>query len=130
MKAAWRFFESAIKPVLDDLERVYPGLLSVEREPPDSEMQAVLRDHQDGSGTGIWLGDGWSSAEDAVAEVSEKVQEAALEAVWHLTGVGIWPACPEHPVGRPLAAGLHRGRATWFCPTDGRALAAIGSLGI
>jgi hypothetical protein len=90
-------------------------------------MQALVVD-QDGAGTGIYLGDGWSSTAEAVAEVADQVQEAALEAVWGFTGRGCWPACPDHPDGRPLGPGLHERSAAWICPTDGRVIAQIGFL--
>ncbi len=111
-------FEAALRPVFDDLERAFPGLLRAERLPDDSELQILLLE-PDGSGTGLYLGDGWLSDADAIVEVTGKVQEVALEAVWSRTGNGSWPNCPEHPDGSPLEIGLHDGRAFWFCSADG-----------
>lgn len=115
MKATRTLFEAALRPVLDDLEREHPGLLRVEREPQESDLQAMLWE-ADGSGTGIYLGDGWASEAEAVAELADQVQEAAIEALWSATGKGAWPACAEHPNGPPLFPGLHDGRASWFLP--------------
>jgi hypothetical protein len=74
------------------------------------------------------MGDGWWSEAEAVVEIADNVQEFAIEAVWGFTGCGGWPPCPEHADERPLVAGLHNGRASWFCPVDDRVIAPIGSL--
>ena len=127
VKAKREEFERAIVPVLADLERQHPGALRLELTPEESDLQAWLWD-ADGSGTGLFLGDGWESGIDAIVELADKVQEAAIEAVWGITGSSNWPACPEHPDGAPLSPGRHRGAAFWWCPRDRRAVAEIGSL--
>lgn len=127
MKATSEVFERTIAPVLADLERQHPGAIRLELTPAESDLQGWLWD-ADGSGTGIYLGDGWDSETDAVVELADKVQEAAIEAVWGLTGRSTWPACPEHPDGAPMSPARHAGAAFWWCPQDGRAVAEIGSL--
>lgn len=127
VKATWEAFEAALQPVLSDLDRAYPGVFRVERQDDGSDLQAILWE-QDGSGSGVFMGDGCWPEVVAVVEIADKVQEFAIEAVWTLTGRGSWPTCLEHPDGRPLAAGVHESRASWFCPTDGRVIAPIGAL--
>ncbi len=127
VKASWEAFEAALQPVLSDLDRVYPGVFRVERQDDGSDLQAILWE-RDGSGSGVFMGDGWGSEVDAVVEIADKVQEFAIEAVWTLTGRGCWPPCPEHPDGRPLVPGVHDGRASWSCPVDDRVVAGIGDL--
>ena len=122
-------FEAAISPVMADLERQHPGLLRLAIEPEESELQAWLWE-SDGSGTGVYLGDGWDSPVDAVVELADKLQEAAIEAVWSATGGSNWPTCPEHPDGAPMGPGRYAGLAFWFCPGDGRAVCEIGRLGL
>ena len=98
-------------------------------EPEGSELHAWLWNGE-GWGTGLVVGDGWDSEADAVVELTDKVQEAAIEAVWLRTGNSTWPPCPEHPDGTPLEPALHEGAAFWFCPNDHRAIAKIGTLGV
>ena len=129
MKATRAAFEAAIAPVLADLERQHPGVLRLAIEPEESALQGWLWD-QDGSGTGVYLGDGWDSPVDASVELADKVQEAAIEAVWSATGRGTWPVCSEHPDGAPMGPGRHAGLAFWFCSEDGRAVSEIGCLGV
>jgi hypothetical protein len=129
VKATREAFVAAVSPVLADLDRQHPGVLRLELEPASSELQAWLWDPE-GSGTGVYLGDGWDSEVDAVLELADKVQEAAIEAVWSATGRSNWPPCPEHPDAAPLEPGIHGSAAFWFCPHDNRAISAIGRLGL
>jgi hypothetical protein len=129
VKATREAFERAIAPVLADLERHHPGVLRLALEPEDSELQAWLWE-PDGSGTGVYFGDGWDDEAEAIVELTDKVQEAAIEAVWASTGNGNWPVCPEHRDGAPLGPAVHRGAAHWFCSHDNRAIAEVGSLGL
>ena len=64
VKATRDAFEAAIAPVLADLDRQHPGLFRLAIEPEDSDLQAWLWEG-DGSGTGVYLDDGWDSDVDA-----------------------------------------------------------------
>ena len=119
-------FQDAIAPVLADLERQHPGLMRVEMGGGGEDPQAMLWD-SDGSGTGVWLSDSFDRV-DAVVYLADCVQEAAIEAVWGVTGRGVWPQCPEHPDAAPLAPVRFTQSPWWCCPTDGRMVAPIGEL--
>jgi hypothetical protein len=129
VKATPEVFARALAPVLADLDRQHPGVLRLTVEPEGSEVHAWLVNGE-GWGTGLLLGDGWDTDADAVVELADKVQEAAIEALWLHTGNSTWPSCPEHPDGAPLGPVRHEGEAFWFCPYDRRAIAKIGALGI
>ena len=73
-----------------------------------------------GAGTGLYLHD--AADEDAVAELTEQVQEAAMEALWYP-----WPQCSLHPNSHPLSVGDEAG-LSWKCPKNGSRIAALGEL--
>lgn len=75
MKATREVFSKAAGPVMADVERQYPGLVHIVLEPDASEYEARLV-ARDGSGTGLYLGDGWDADVNAVLTLAELVQEA------------------------------------------------------
>jgi hypothetical protein len=81
----------------------------------------------DGSGAGVSVTLGISRAEQ-VADVADKVQEWAVEALWPSAPTN-WPPCPHHPATHPLTAEVRDDAARWCCPKDGTAVAVIGTLG-
>ncbi|MGH3117926.1 MAG: hypothetical protein ACRDWY_07370 [Actinomycetes bacterium] len=121
MKVSQVAFRAAIAPVLADLDHDRPGLLRVDETPLDDDCHAWLRDGS-GFGTGVYLSDALSP-DEAVAEVADVVQEAAIEALH-----GAWPSCPRHPDSHPLTAAMSRGEASWLCGRDGSFIAKIGQL--
>ncbi|MGW4941112.1 hypothetical protein ACWEOZ_05920 [Actinoplanes sp. NPDC004185] len=120
---------AALDPILADLARP-GGVLPEIRDESWSDLPGTASAYlyaQDGSGQGISIALGQPPARQ-VAELADRVQEWAVEALWTLGRPTNWPACPRHPHRHPLAATELHGRAVWECPADHVEIAAIGGL--
>ncbi|MFI7706592.1 hypothetical protein [Nonomuraea sp. NPDC049480] len=63
-----------------------------------------------------------SSAQGALADVADAVQETIMELIWK-----VWPVCATHDHG--LHAGYEHGTAVWRCTGDGtHTVAPVGEL--
>jgi hypothetical protein len=82
----WEELQVAAAPVLADLERTRAGIVRL--EPGAGGSDAILWEADDG-GTGLWLESGDDEPEDAVVEITGKIQEIAIEALWRA-----WPESP------------------------------------
>jgi hypothetical protein len=81
----------------------------------------------DGSGSGVSIVDGAAPLEQ-IAEVTERMQELAIEALWADRRPVTWPQCPVHPNGHPLEVAVEGDRAVWRCPKTLATLAEVGAL--
>ena len=118
----------ALAPVLHDLETTgapVPQVVDEDWQADPRWPSAMLRGG-DGSGMGIWVAFGASRAEQ-VAQVSDQVQEWAVEELWANRPTN-WPPCPHHPTTHPLKAEARDDAAWWCCPKDGTAVAVVGTL--
>jgi hypothetical protein len=123
MRARWEEVEAAAAPVLADLERARPGCVRLEQFAEDDGPEALLRDTQDGSGTGIYLGDSHKQAWEAVLHMTAEMQDVAFEVFWRP-----WPECPQHPNSHPLEPDESQGLVVWTCPASGDVVAPVGEL--
>jgi hypothetical protein len=73
----------------------------------------------DGGGTGLWLTAGDEPA-GAVVEMTAKVREIAMEALWQ--------ACPHRTNGHPLDPDVADGVVVSVCGGNGRVVARVGEL--
>ncbi|MFC3573567.1 hypothetical protein ACFOZ0_09845 [Streptomyces yaanensis] len=100
-------------------------------------VQPVVRDAEDGgitlyapdaSGWGVYV---WPDSRPGarLAEIADRVQDWAVEALWAEGASAVWPPCPAHPDTHPLTATVVEGKAVWACPRSGVAVAFIGELG-
>jgi hypothetical protein len=119
----------ALAPVLHDLETTgapVPRVDDRDWSGLDGDASATLYS-ADGSGMGIRVSLGDGRAEQ-VAHVADQVQEWAVETLWSSAPTN-WPLCPHHPTTHPMTAEVRDGAARWSCPTDGTAVAVVGTLG-
>jgi hypothetical protein len=120
---------AALAPILTDLGRP-EGVLPEVRDEEWSDLPATASAFlytRDGFGQGISVALG-QPPHQQVAELADRVQEWAVEALWFLGRPTNWPPCPRHPRSHPLAAVESRGRAVWRCPADSIEIAAVGGL--
>jgi len=119
-------FVRALEAVLRDLCAqcaVQPDV----REPED-DYPGVVFYAPDGSGQGLYA---WPDERPGVrlAEVADRAQEWAVEALWGEGEPAVWPGCPAHPDSHPLDATVVDGVAVWVCPRDERRpVCAVGEL--
>ncbi|GAA3935828.1 hypothetical protein [Actinoplanes auranticolor] len=120
---------AALAPILTDLGRP-EGVLPEIRDKEWNDLPATASAYlfaQDGSGQGISVALG-QPFHHQVAELADRVQDWAVEALWSLGRPTNWPPCPRHPQSHPLAAVESQERAVWRCPADNVEIAAIGGL--
>lgn len=119
-------FLRALETVLRDLRAqcvVQPDV----REPED-DYPGVILYAPDGSGQGVYAGPDERPGV-RLAEVADRAQEWAVEALWGEGEPAVWPHCPAHPDSHPLGATVVDGVAVWVCPRDdGRPVSVIGEL--
>jgi hypothetical protein len=124
----------ALAPVLDDLASTCAVRFEV--HDPDSGTRHPTPDGYadgwvwapDGTGTGIRI-EVDAPLADRVADTADRVQDAAIEALWYEGLSPTWPECPRHPNSHPLEAVVVLGRAVWRCPSTTDAVAEVGKLG-
>jgi hypothetical protein len=69
------------------------------------------------------------SFDACVVEIADRVQDWAVEALWHAGLPATWPECPTHPDSHPLVPQILDGRAVWRCARTDRVVSPIGRLG-
>ncbi|NRQ39890.1 hypothetical protein HII36_49890 [Nonomuraea sp. NN258] len=87
----------------------------------------VMLSAPDGTGMGVRIPRDGDLAEQ-LADVADQVQEWAVHALWMEGLPAVWPECPEHPGGHPLAAVVEGDTAVWACPRTRTVVAPVGSL--
>ncbi|MEV0319561.1 hypothetical protein ACIBKX_01420 [Streptomyces sp. NPDC050658] len=119
---------AALAPVLRDLETTCAVRPDV-REETDHEGEAYVALYEpDGSGAGLVVRFGASTAE-LTADFADQAQDWAVEALCSAGKPAVWPECPAHPDSHPLAAGVVRGVAVWSCPRTRRVVRPVGEPG-
>ena len=63
-----------------------------------------------------------------IADLADKMQDIATDALWYEGRSNLWPECPEHPGSHALRATVAAERPVWRCPLTREVIAAIGSL--
>jgi hypothetical protein len=81
----------------------------------------------DGSGSGISIVDGADPVEQIV-DVTGRMQDLAIEALWSARRPVTWPPCPVHPNSHPLEVAVEAERAVWRCPRSRATIAEVGAL--
>lgn len=80
------------------------------------------------SGTGILCDDADEDLAASTYRVADRLQEAAVEALWGERKSAVWPECADHPNSHPLRAELRGEGVVWECPASSRRVAAVGEL--
>src|SRR5437667_5067956 len=63
-----------------------------------------------------------------IADLADKVQDVATDALWFEGLSKVWPECLEHPESHALRPTVAAERPVWRCPLTREVIAEIGSL--
>jgi hypothetical protein len=63
-----------------------------------------------------------------IADLADKVQDVATDALWFEGLPKVWPECPEHQDSHALRPTVALKRPVWRCPLTREVIAEIGSL--
>jgi hypothetical protein len=63
-----------------------------------------------------------------VADLADRMQDVATEALWFEGLSKVWPECPEHPASHALRSTVVAKRPVWQCPLNRDVVAEIGRL--
>jgi len=63
-----------------------------------------------------------------IADLAERMQDIATDALWFEGASTVWPECPEHPASHALRPTVEAERPVWRCPLTRELIAEIGSL--
>ncbi len=63
-----------------------------------------------------------------IADLADKMQDVATDALWFEGLSWEWPECPEHPESHALRPTVVAERPVWRCPLTRVVVAEIGSL--
>ena len=73
-----------------------------------------------------FLGTGKPSQD--IADLADKIQDVATDALWFEGRSNVWPECPEHPASHALRPMVAAERPVWRCPLTREVIAEIGNL--
>jgi hypothetical protein len=120
-----------LSPILHDLAATCAvpfeiGHCKVERRAMAMEFSFVVLAPLSSETHLSFLGTG-KPAQD-IADLADKMQDVATDALWFEGLFNAWPECPEHPESHALRPTVAAERPVWRCPLTREVIAEIGSL--